>query len=221
MNKPSGWENWSDQDRQDYEYLMRRGDDELIPTERLCEMSEKVRGNVVSMRLRRHQEITQARIAKLEDPQCGPCEAMQTARHETQPSGWEDWSDQDRQDYEYLISVADKSLLSTKTLNSISNTAMRAVIDETLKLLYDAAEEVEFAELEDMQCGHVEAMASKQRQLCNKWCPAFKDECCTVNLQTSEFLTVNGAAQVVELCKLPDGLKIIDMKEHMEEPSDE
>lgn len=51
---------------------------------------------------------------------------------------------------------------------------------------------------------------SETKRICDHDCAAFIVGHCALNLETSEFITINGAARVVELCKLPHGLKIIN-----------
>ena len=48
------------------------------------------------------------------------------------------------------------------------------------------------------------------RRICNTSCAALKTGRCVAHLQTTEFVTVNGVAQLIDLCKLPDGLKIVE-----------
>jgi hypothetical protein len=49
------------------------------------------------------------------------------------------------------------------------------------------------------------------KRICNHGCAAFIDGRCMAKLMTTDFVTLNGVAQTIDICGLPDGLKIVGL----------
>ena len=121
------------------------------------------------------------------------------------PKDLDTWSKRDRDDYNYLIScLPGTTPIPEETLEKMSIRVLQAAEQLYMQAQFDIAEELEMDELPD-----INPSVMITQRLCDPGCAALIDDQCIAQLRITDLVTMDGLVQTIDICKLPDGLKVV------------